>query len=140
MLRKAFFILALSLLLAGCTGNSKPATQVTLLATEFAYSPNTIVVPVGQPITITIQNNGAKEHDFVIEKIKVTNVVEKEDEMNMQHDMGSMKYDLHMSTTAGNSNTITFTPTETGVYEFFCTVEGHKTAGMVGKLSVVAEE
>jgi nitrite reductase (NO-forming) len=53
------------------------------------------------------------------------------------HDMGGMAFDAHMSTMPGGSTTIKFTPQEAGEYEVFCTVEGHKEAGMIGKLVVV---
>ena len=33
---------------------------------------------------------------------------------------------------------LTFTPSKAGTYEFFCTVAGHKEAGMVGTLTVKA--
>jgi uncharacterized cupredoxin-like copper-binding protein len=48
-----------------------------------------------------------------------------------------MAFDVHMSTMPGGSTTIKFTPQEAGEYEVFCTVEGHKEAGMIGKLVVV---
>ena len=37
---------------------------------------------------------------------------------------------------AGTNASVIFTPTEAGVYEFACTLPGHKEAGMVGKLIV----
>jgi uncharacterized cupredoxin-like copper-binding protein len=36
------------------------------------------------------------------------------------------------------TSTLDFTPTKPGTYEFFCTVAGHKDAGMVGTLIVKA--
>ncbi len=43
-----------------------------------------------------------------------------------------------MAALMGQTNTIEFTPTKPGTYEFFCTVAGHKEAGMVGTLVVKA--
>lgn len=139
MYRKVFLIFVFTLLLSACAGTSQSATEITLGATDFAYSPASVTVPVGKPITLTIKNDGKVEHDFVIQKINVIDVVKQEDGMNMGHDMGSMEYDLHTSTQPGESNVIMFTPTEAGTYEFFCTVEGHKEAGMIGELIVVEE-
>ncbi len=136
MLRKLFLGLVPIILFTGCAVTSKPATNITLEATDFAYSPALISVPLGEPITVTIKNDGKVEHDFVVQKIDVMNVVQQGNGMDMGHDMSSMEYDLHISTLPGESSTITFTPTEAGTYEFFCTVEGHKEAGMVGNLII----
>ena len=38
----------------------------------------------------------------------------------------------------GDSLNVEFTPSTPGEYEFFCTVAGHKEAGMVGTLIVTA--
>lgn len=56
------------------------------------------------------------------------------------HDMGhvSADPDIHVAAAPGSRNTIEFTPSEPGEYEFVCTVAGHKEAGMVGTLVVNA--
>ncbi|MCH7860368.1 MAG: multicopper oxidase domain-containing protein, partial [Proteobacteria bacterium] len=36
----------------------------------------------------------------------------------------------------GTTASVIFTATEPGEYEFFCTIPGHKEAGMVGRLIV----
>lgn len=60
MLRKVFFILVLATLLTGCAGAgvSQAATEMTVPASDFAYSPASITVPAGQPITLTLKNTG----------------------------------------------------------------------------------
>ncbi|HEX9389173.1 MAG TPA: cupredoxin domain-containing protein [Anaerolineales bacterium] len=57
MLRKMFFILVLSLLLVGCGAKATQAaaTEITVETTDFAYSPASITVPVGQPVTLTLK-------------------------------------------------------------------------------------
>ena len=140
MLRKRFLNLVLVVLLTGCAGSAQPATDITILATDFSYMPSSLTVPVGQPITLTITNNGKVEHDFVITKISLTDVVQPNGGTSMGHDMGAAEYDLHVSTQAGGTSVITFTPTEAGTYDIFCTIQGHKEAGMLGTLIVVASE
>ena len=46
--------------------------------------------------------------------------------------------DLNVGVAANGSGRIEFTPSQPGTYEFFCTVAGHKEAGMVGSLVVAA--
>jgi len=43
---------------------------------------------------------------------------------------------LHLHATPENTETLTFTLTESGVYEFYCTVPGHKELGMIGQFIV----
>ena len=45
---------------------------------------------------------------------------------------------VHVAAATGHVGNVTFTPTEAGEYEYYCTVAGHKVSGMVGKLTVVA--
>ena len=41
-------------------------TSVSITASEFKFSPNSIQVPVGQKVTFTLNNTGAVEHDLTI--------------------------------------------------------------------------
>jgi uncharacterized cupredoxin-like copper-binding protein len=54
--------------------------------------------------------------------------------------MHQPEYDLHFFARAGESSTLEFTALEPGTYEIFCSIEGHKEAGMIGKLIVAAQE
>lgn len=141
MLRKMFLVLVLVVLLTGCARTAPSetgATEVTVTATDFTYSPSSITVPVGQPVTITLDNEGAVEHDFVVDKISVEDVEASESGPAMHHQMGEMPdYDLHFYANAGDSAVLKFTPLEPGTYEIYCTIKGHKEAGMIGKLIVV---
>ena len=140
MLPQKIVVGVLALLLSACAGASKSATDITVKLADFSYTPSSITVPVGQPVALTINNTGLVEHDFVVEKIDVTNVVARDSgsEHHMQ-DMDATSYDLHVSTGAGETNTLQFTPLEPGTYQIFCSVEGHIEAGMIGELIVSAE-
>jgi uncharacterized cupredoxin-like copper-binding protein len=134
MIHKTISILALTLALTGC---GTPSTNVTVHMTDFAYTPNTIVVPVGQPIRLTMENEGAIEHDFVVEQIDVKDVSAADDSMGAHHGHDDMpEYDLHVSTGAGQANVLEFTALKPGTYRIFCSIEGHIEAGMLAELIV----
>ena len=136
MIRNAIVAFLVLVAMAGCA--ARPATDYTLIETDFAYGPPSIVVPVGKPVTLTFVNNGAVEHDFVIQSIDVSNV-SSDTAGDHHHDMTAAEYDLHTSTLPGETNVLIFTPEQAGRYEYFCTVKGHKEAGMIGTMTVVSE-
>ena len=141
MFEKFFSLLVVTLLLTACGGTTQPATEITLDAKEFSYSPLSVTVPVGEPVMLTMKNSGAVEHDFVIEKIQASVDMVQDSGSETHHAHGSEKnYDLHFSAQPGETSVIQFTVSEPGTYSFFCSVVGHKEAGMVGELIVVAKE
>lgn len=138
-MKRKLLLIIFSLLLVGCAAPPVQKTEIILTASEFAFEPSSITVKAGQPVTLTIKNKGTVEHDFVIEKISVKDIaVPTDDGMNMDmgHDMTGMNYDVHVATMSGKNNSVTFTPLSAGTYQFFCTVKGHKEAGMTGTLVV----
>jgi uncharacterized cupredoxin-like copper-binding protein len=140
MKQKIFFSVACTLLLAGCaTASQQPVTKITVEASDFAYDPVSISVPAGQPVTVLLKNMGRVEHDFVVSNIDVTNVEASESGPAQHHQMDQHEYDLHFFAKAGETATLQFTAVEPGTYEIFCSIEGHKEAGMIGELVVTAQ-
>lgn len=111
----------------GSTGTSTGET-IRVEASEFAFSPKTIEVTAGQPVTVEFVNKGSTEHDFEVEDMPV--------EMDHGSEHGGGGSMVHAHAAAGKSATITFTPSTPGTYEFICTIAGHKDAGMVGSVVV----
>lgn len=130
--------------LAACgSGESTPppTLSLSLLATDIAYDKDRIEVMAGQPVKIMLNNDGALEHDFSIMEIPhMGEVMADEVEDEMGHDMSAVEIDpeVHVAAPIGGSNSIEFTPSTPGEYEFFCTIAGHKEAGMKGTLVVQA--
>ena len=139
MTHTSYSILILSLLLfaSACANSSAPRTEITLEATDFTYGPASITVPAGQPVTLTINNTGKVEHDFVIAEINVSDVVVPDTGPAEHHQMGQAEYDLHFTAQAGETAVLQFTALDPGTYKFFCTIKGHEEAGMIGKMVVV---
>ncbi|MDT8307395.1 MAG: cupredoxin domain-containing protein [Anaerolineae bacterium] len=140
-------LLLLALVLVACGGDggddgeeAAGEQEVTIIARDIEWSTDRIEVTAGIPVVLTLQNEGALDHDFSIEHIPLSGEVvgaEEEEEME-DHDMTmeAEELDLHVSAAADHSATITFTPSEPGEYEYICTVPGHEDSGMVGTLVV----
>ena len=133
------------LVIAGCS--STPAEPEALVlaieATDIAYDVQEIRAQVGQPIHLTFYNMGTLEHDFSIMAMPLmamTGEMSAEEMEEDGHDMEGMEEpDVHVSAAVGGgTRAIQFTPAEAGEYSYFCTVPGHKEAGMAGTLIVTA--
>jgi uncharacterized cupredoxin-like copper-binding protein len=116
--------------IAGCSSAGGVQT-VTVSAKDLAFDAKELTVQKGQPVKLVFNNGDTQLHDFSVDKIPADVKTHTEG-----HDMGAKKPDLHVSADAGKSGTVEFTPKEAGIYTFYCTVAGHKDAGMVGKLIV----
>lgn len=123
--------------LAACSSGPEPL-EISLQASEFRFEPATVEVMAGQQLTISMQNMGAVEHDFVIDEMPMEEMVAESEEEEGGHSMGEMEMEpaVHMGAMAGMSDSVTLVPTQPGTYQFYCAVEGHREAGMVGTLIV----
>ncbi|PJC37075.1 hypothetical protein CO046_02365 [Candidatus Peregrinibacteria bacterium CG_4_9_14_0_2_um_filter_53_11] len=91
---------------------SAPVGQtVAMVSGNLFFRPNAVTAKVNQPLTITFTNTGF--HTFTIDALGVD-------------------VDLRNKPTGS----VTFTPTKTGSFEFYCAIPGHRAAGMVGTLTV----
>lgn len=112
-------VLALTITACGGEGGNGDQTtttedhgghEVTLTATEFSFDPSNIAVDAGQEITLVMTNAGVVEHDFAID---------------------GMTFDLLVQPGETTEDTATFAA---GTYVFYCTIAGHREAGMEGTL------
>ena len=125
--RTLLAITLISAVLAACAGPSaaapastKPASgpQAVEVKTTDAlrFDPATITVKKGTPVRVTLTNNTVVEHDWVVDNLD------------------GKKVQIHAAPKA--SATVDFTPTAAGSYEFYCSIPGHREAGMKGTLIV----
>ncbi|MGI9145415.1 MAG: copper-containing nitrite reductase [Chloroflexota bacterium] len=89
-------------------------TDITVSASEFKFSPATLQLPAGKKVSITLHNTGSVEHDITVDALGVK-----------------------LLAAAGKNASGEFTLDKPGTYDFYCSVSGHKDAGMHGTLSVV---
>lgn len=124
----------------GAAETAPEPKSVTLVATDIAYDIEQIEAAVGQPVQLTLENQGVLEHDFSIVEIPLSGeVVTLEEAGEMaDHEMGHEEDepDVHIAVPTTDRGTIEFTPTAPGEYAYYCTVAGHREAGMEGVLVV----
>jgi len=103
-------------------------TALTVGADEFVFRPDTWRVPAGQDVTVTIDNHGAIEHNWVIltAGTDISKAAEFSDDMVL-FDFGSIA--------AGVLATRTFN-VPGGTYQVICDIPGHLDGGMHGMLIV----
>ena len=105
-----------ALVLAACSSSPEPL-ELTLTATDIAYDTSNISAKVSQNVSISFVNDGALEHNFIIDEFGIDNLLK-----------------------SGETVAISFTPENPGTYDFYCNVAGHLEAGMKGTLTVTEQE
>lgn len=88
--------------------------RVTVVGSNFKFSPNEIRVKKGETVGIRFKNEGTTQHSLVIDAYEVaTNQINPGDEEEVE-----------------------FTADREGTFEYYCSVGSHRSMGMVGKLIV----
>lgn len=82
---------------------------------DIYFDPTEITIPVDTPTEIHFVNKGAAVHDFTIDALGI-----------------------HVTLNPGEEATETVTA-PAGEYEYYCSIPGHKDAGMVGKMIASAD-
>jgi len=128
--------------------SGEPREIMVLASDDFAFDPSEITLTAGEPVRLVLDNSdGALLHDLNIEGMPATGVsteggadhmmdgpgTDMPDGGHMGDDAGNEE--LHVSADAGDTAVLEFTPTEAGEYVFYCSVEGHRDAGMEGTIT-----
>lgn len=120
-------VLASALFLSACGGADASRTAggdadtdwassggVTVEATEFAFDPEDFSLPADEDVELTLANKGVVEHDIVVEELDDRELVYAD---------------------AGETVTETVS-VPAGTYSYYCSIPGHRDAGMEGTLTV----
>lgn len=133
-------LIAASALLGGCSGAAGSGKAVTVVTTDMAFQPREVRVAVDVPASLRLQNKGALLHDWTVERLPARDVEAHASADHAHGDGGGTSAPppgaVHVAAEAGHTAEVRFTPTAAGEYVFYCTVAGHRQAGMEGKLVV----
>jgi uncharacterized cupredoxin-like copper-binding protein len=89
------------------------AEDVTVEMVDIDFNPNEFTIPAETEVTVRLPNQGASVHNFHIDPL-----------------------DIHSEDVdPGDETTVTINA-EAGDYEYYCSIPGHREAGMVGTVHV----
>lgn len=125
-------LLALAVVACGGGGNeeSGPEAQSFTVTGDdaFVYDPNSITVPTESEVTITFQNIGGLDHNWIL--------VEGDTDVLTVTEADALAGANAGMVTGGSETTFTFFAPAAGNYKYVCTVAGHAAGGMVGDFIV----
>jgi plastocyanin len=99
---------------SGASGSATQAGTITVEGNEFKFTPATLTVKKGQQVKVTFKNTGQYPHNFIVDELNVkSNTIQP-----------------------GQSDTVTFTPSKTGAFTYYCGVDAHEQKGMKGTITV----
>ena len=93
---------------------SSEAREFTVSGAEFSFSPASITVKAGDRVKIIFRNDGGALHNLIIEGLGVST----------------------KTISGGQTDIVEFTAPASGTYTIFCSVPGHRVAGMEGSLII----
>ncbi len=96
------------------TGWTDEIIEIEVTSSGLRFTPSEIRVALGSTVRITYVNGGGR-HDWVLDEFEAATAV-----------IGVRQ-----------SETVEFIADEAGEFEFYCSVPGHRAAGMYGKFIVV---
>lgn len=105
-------LLTAAVALTACTAQAVPSTLEVVMS-EFKFEPTPITLPADTEVELTVINAGVVEHDLMIGALGV-----------------------HVRLDPNRRTSLTLGPLPAGTYEAYCTVPGHREAGMVTTVTV----
>ena len=121
----------------GIAGDAKAARRSVefKMTDNMRFTPDKLEVKQGETIKFVLRNNGAVLHEFVLGTKK-----ELDEHAALMVKFPTMEHsEPYMAHVApGKTGEIVWTFNRAGDFDFACLIAGHYSAGMVGKVKVVA--
>lgn len=91
------------------------AMEVTVVSNDIFFEPTELTIPANTNVKFILPNDGAAAHDFSIDELGIKEAI------------------------APGATKQVIVNAPAGAYEYYCSVPGHKQAGMVGTLTVTED-
>jgi uncharacterized cupredoxin-like copper-binding protein len=88
-------------------------TELSIEARDLSFTPRALETSAGGPVTVTLHNAGRIAHNVTVDEL-----------------------DLQVGAAAGTTESAQVADLPAGTYTFYCSVSGHRQAGMEGTLTV----
>lgn len=98
---------------SGGSGDDSRPADLRVIAKEYRFEPAALAIDAGKPYVLEVENIGSIPHDLSVRK-------------------GGFK----LTVQRGKTGRKTLEIEEPGTYEIYCSLPGHKSAGMDGELTV----
>lgn len=112
---------------------------ITVVMSEFAFTPAEIPVAVGETVRLVVVNEGSVLHDITADTFhgaaSAVGSAEHDDSVAHGHDEQGA---FHVAAESGHEAALVFTATEAGTFDLYCSVPGHLELGMTATLVVTA--
>ena len=112
--------------------DAPPDQRAEISVVDLAFEPAAIELSTGALGAIAVTNRGKLEHDFTIDRIESDWAFRIDGAPSTR----SLEGDVHIGLRAGVAAQLRLRPLAAGRYEFYCSVPGHRNAGMRGELIV----
>jgi len=97
----------------GSAGGQALSTSVSIEMVDIAFNPTEFTIPANTDVTVTLTNNGVAAHNFNIDELGIAS-----------------------GDVAGGASTTVTINAQPGTYTFYCSIPGHREAGMQGTITV----
>ncbi|HEY8414830.1 MAG TPA: plastocyanin/azurin family copper-binding protein [Thermaerobacter sp.] len=114
---------------SGGTTGAGGGREIVIVGTDMKFEPAEITVKKGEPVTFVFENKGYQEHDFTVDDMQV-------DIQSPGHTGENPDHAVYLHASPGQRDQATLVPTQEGEFEFYCSIPGHRAAGMSGRLVV----
>lgn len=107
----------------------EPAVRLEVTMRDIAFEPATLEGRAGEVMEIALKNTGSLGHDFTVKEIAAEVAVTQPASRTRNTDTG-----IHVHLDGRTESVMQLRVAGPGTYEFYCSVSGHRSAGMAGTL------